>query len=128
MSQQSAIEKQMKNMAGGIRDKLRRALGIRSPSTVMAEIGRYTTEGLALGITDRMPVLDQALAAVSGHVAGTQPVAGRPAVAVSGGTQVVQVAVEVKGVHDPLSVAKEVQRMLLNLKRVHGVNVNLGVA
>ncbi|CAM5617042.1 hypothetical protein SALBM135S_05880 [Streptomyces alboniger] len=128
MSQQSAIEKQMKNMAGGIRDKLRRALGIRSPSTVMAEIGRYTTEGLALGITDRMPVLDQALAAVSGRVAGTQPVAGRPAVAVSGGTQVVQVAVEVKGVHDPLSVAKEVQRMLLNLKRVHGVNVNLGVA
>ncbi|WP_232626720.1 hypothetical protein [Streptomyces alfalfae] len=128
MSQQSAIEKQMKNMAGSARDKIRKALGIRSPSTVMAEIGRYTTEGLALGITDRMPVLDQALAAVSGRVAGTQPVAGRPAVAVSGGTQVVQVAVEVKGVHDPLSVAKEVQRMLLNLKRTHGVNVTLGVA
>ncbi|WP_237773281.1 hypothetical protein [Streptomyces luteocolor] len=127
-SQQSAIEKQMLKIAKGMDKAIRRALGIKSPSTVMAQVGRYSTEGLAAGLTDRMPVLDQALAAVSGRVAATRPVVGRPAVATAGGAQVVHLSVEVKGVHDPLSVAKELQRMLLNLKRTHGVNVSLGVA
>ncbi|MGW2226791.1 hypothetical protein [Streptomyces formicae] len=127
MSQQSAIEKQMARLAKGINSKIRKALGIRSPSTVMAEVGRYTTEGLALGLTDRMPVLDQALAAVAGRVAATRPVVGRAAVQ-GGGGQVVNIQVDVHDAMDPVAVAREVQKMLLHLKRSQGVNVSLGVA
>ncbi|MEU5580929.1 hypothetical protein ABZ791_30095 [Streptomyces huasconensis] len=127
-SQQSAIEKQMLKIAKGMDRAIRRALGIKSPSTVMAQLGRYSTEGLARGLTDRMPVLDQALAAVSGRVAATRPVVGRPAVAASGSAQVVHVQVDISGALDPVAVGKEVQKVLLKLKRAHGVNVNLGVA
>lgn len=125
-SQQSAIEKQMLKIAKGMDKAIRKALGIRSPSTVMAQVGRYSTEGLAAGLTDRMPVLDQALAAVSGRVAATRPVVGRPAVAAGGGAQIINLSVEVKGVHDPLSVAKEVRRLLLQLDRAHGLNIRVG--
>ncbi|MFF8659458.1 hypothetical protein [Streptomyces huasconensis] len=127
-SQQSAIEKQMLKIAKGMDRAIRRALGIKSPSTVMAQLGRYSTEGLARGLTDRMPVLDQVPAAVSGRVAATRPVVGRPAVAASGSAQVVHVQVDISGALDPVAVGKEVQKVLLKLKRAHGVNVNLGVA
>ncbi|MEU5192754.1 hypothetical protein AB0G86_01650 [Streptomyces scabiei] len=126
-SQQDAIEKLMLKIAKGMQKALRRALGIKSPSTVMARLGAYSTEGLARGLVDGMPVLDQALAAVSGRVAATQPVIGRPAAVASGGGQPVHVQVDVHGAVDPVATARAVRRMLLELKRVQGVNINLGV-
>ncbi|WP_172384805.1 hypothetical protein [Streptomyces sp. MNP-20] len=126
-SQQKAIERQMLKIAKAMDKAIRRALGIRSPSTVMARLGRYSTEGLALGLTGGMPALDRALGAVSGRVAATRP-ALRPAVTGGGATQVVNVQVDVTGAIDPVATARQIQRVLVGLKRVNGVNVNLGVA
>ncbi|WSL21713.1 hypothetical protein OG302_22280 [Streptomyces sp. NBC_01283] len=127
-SQQSAIEKQMLKIAKGMDKAIRKALGIRSPSTVMAQVGRHSTEGLAHGLTDRMPLLNTALRAVGGKIGGIYPVFGRPALANGVGGQVVQIQIDVHGAMDPVAVGKELQRVLVKLKRTQGVNVNLGVA
>lgn len=51
---------------------------------------------------------------------------GRPA-AVSRTTQVVNVQIDVSGALDPAATARAIQQLLLNLKRIGGVNINLGV-
>ncbi|MFF1650129.1 hypothetical protein [Streptomyces sp. NPDC058240] len=128
-SQQKAIEDQMVKIAKGMQKAIKKALGIKSPSRVMAELGRYSTEGLAVGLTERMPVLDRALGAVTDRVASAQPVIGRPAVVSGrGGAQPVQIQIDVHGAMDPVAVGREIQRVLLQLKRTQGLNVNLGVA
>ncbi|MEU9656724.1 phage tail tape measure protein [Streptomyces chartreusis] len=48
--QQSAIEKQMLQIAKGMSKSIRAALGIKSPSRVMAMVGHYTGQGLIDGI------------------------------------------------------------------------------
>ncbi|MGJ5826072.1 hypothetical protein [Streptomyces ossamyceticus] len=125
-SQQDAIEKLMVKIAKGMERALKRALGIKSPSTVMARLGAYSTEGLAQGLGDGMPLLDRALAEVSERVAGTQPVIGRPAVTTGGG-QPVHVQIDVHGSIDPVATARAIRKALLELKRVHGVSIDLGV-
>lgn len=42
----------IKSFATNVKDKLKKFFGIKSPSKVTAEIGRYLTEGLGLGIED----------------------------------------------------------------------------
>lgn len=126
-SQQKAIEDQMLKIAKGMQKAIKAALGIKSPSTVMAKIGRHTTEGLAVGLVDRMPVLDRALSSVSGRVAATRPTIGRPAVAGAGGGVVYHVHVEVHDAMDPIAVGKELQRVLVRLGRAQGATVDLKV-
>ncbi|MFB7219336.1 hypothetical protein [Streptomyces sp. NPDC056227] len=126
-SQQDAIEKQMLKIAKGMQKAIKKALGIKSPSRVMAQLGRYSTEGLAAGLGERMPVLDRALGAVTDRVASAQPVIGRPAVVGGGASQPVQIQIDVHGAMDPVAVGRELQRVLLQLKRTQGVNVQLGV-
>jgi hypothetical protein len=53
-------------------------------------------------------------------------VTGRPAAA-GGGRQPVNVQVDVHGAIDPVATARAIRKMLLELKRVQGVNINLGV-
>jgi TP901 family phage tail tape measure protein len=50
-SQQSAIEKQMLKIADAMKNAIKKALGIHSPSRVFAEIGGFITSGLANGVT-----------------------------------------------------------------------------
>lgn len=50
----NAIKNVGKSIAGGIKG----ALKIKSPSRVMMEYGEFTTEGLAKGMEDRMPLLE----------------------------------------------------------------------
>lgn len=50
----------VKSVAGGIQDKMKSMLGIHSPSTVMAKIGGFVTEGLANGITGNGGLIDKA--------------------------------------------------------------------
>ncbi|WP_406420055.1 hypothetical protein [Streptomyces sp. NBC_00842] len=127
-SQQKAIEDQMVKIAKGMQKAIKKALGIKSPSRVMAQLGRYSTEGLAVGLTERMPMLDRALGAVTDRVASAQPVIGRPAVVGGGsGSRPVQIQIDVHGAMDPVAVGRELQRVLLQLKRTQGVNVQLGV-
>ncbi|WUO12783.1 hypothetical protein OG985_21755 [Streptomyces sp. NBC_00289] len=127
-SQQKSIEKLMTDIAKGMQKALRRALGIKSPSTVMARLGAYSTQGLARGLVDGLPVLDRALGTVSGRVAATQPVIGRPAVAAGGGgATVIQLHVEVRPGADAEAVWSEIRTGLLSLKRHHGL-AELGLA
>ncbi|WP_327655694.1 hypothetical protein [Streptomyces sp. NBC_00483] len=123
-SQQKAIEKKMLSIAKGMDKAIRRALGIKSPSRVMAEVGRYTTEGLAVGLTERTPVLDRALGEVAGRVAATRPVLGRPAVAAGAGGGMV-VNVNIASAMDPVAVAREVQKVIVRYGRVQGTAITL---
>ncbi|WP_055590126.1 phage tail tape measure protein [Peterkaempfera griseoplana] len=49
-SQQKAIEAQMLKIARAMQTAIKHALGIKSPSRVMAELGDFTAKGLAVGI------------------------------------------------------------------------------
>jgi len=123
-SQQKAIENQMLKIAKSMDKAIRKALGIRSPSRVMAEVGRYSTDGLAAGLTERTPVLDRALSEVAGRVAATRPVLGRPAVAAGAGGGMV-VTVNIANAMDPVAVAREVQKVIVRYGRVQGTAITL---
>lgn len=129
--EQKKIEDLMMSIAKGMQKAIRKALGIKSPSTVMAQLGRHSTAGLAAGLTDGMPVLDHALRLVSARVAATRPVIGHPVVAAGGrgagpGPTVIQAHFHIESM-DTLAVAQQVRKVLLELKRSHGLNVTLGV-
>ncbi|MFJ8555314.1 hypothetical protein [Streptomyces sp. NPDC093676] len=122
-AQQADIEKTMINIAKAMQKSIKKALGIRSPSRVMAQLGNYSTQGLARGLIEGMPVLDRSLAEVSGRVAATRPVVGRPAVVGGGGSM--YVTVHVHDARDPIATAKTTRRELLKLQRQFGTNVEL---
>lgn len=125
--QQKSIEKLMVDIARGMQKAIKKALGIKSPSTVMARLGEYSTQGLARGLVGGMPVLDRALDTVSGRVAATQPVIGRPAVVAGrGGGTVINIHVDGVLV-DQLGAARAVRQALLDLKRTNGGG-DLGIA
>lgn len=131
-SQEAAIEQLMTKIAKSMQTALRRALGIRSPSTVMAGEGGHATEGVAVGVIHRLPVLHAALARVSAAVAGTPlafapaPAAGVPA-ATTRAQQTGPISITVPGIGG-LVVAKELQRAFLELKRTSGLNISLEIA
>jgi len=130
--QQKAIEKQMLRIARGMQSAIRKALGIHSPSTVMAALGGHATEGIAVGAVARLPVLERAMTRVAGTVAGTPLAFGRPQPATATGRAghgpvVMQVTFNMSTL-DPLAGAREVRRVLLELKRTYGLNIDLGVA
>ncbi|MFG3426134.1 hypothetical protein [Streptomyces californicus] len=126
-SQQDAIEKQMLKIAKSMDKAIRKALGIRSPSTVAAVPGGHFTEGIAKGAVDALPVLDRAMDTVAGRMASMRPVVGRPAVVGAGaGVQPIQATITVQSL-DPLAAAREVQKLLLKLGRSQGGAVTLQV-
>lgn len=61
--QQKNIEKAMMKLAKSMEKALKRALGIKSPSKVMQQVGDYTAEGFAIGV-QRNTSKDQAWAAL----------------------------------------------------------------
>ncbi|MFF2014000.1 phage tail tape measure protein [Streptomyces sp. NPDC058195] len=63
-SQQKAIEKQMATIAKGMQKAIRQALGIHSPSRVMATVGRYIPQGLVRGIDGGRGAVDASMAAL----------------------------------------------------------------
>ncbi|GGY81097.1 hypothetical protein CP967_08670 [Streptomyces nitrosporeus] len=127
-SQQDAIEKQMVKIAKAMDKAIRKALGIKSPSTVAAVSGGYFTEGIAKGAVDQLPVLDRAMGAVAGRMSGMRPVIGRPAVAGAGvGGVVYNINVVVHEAMDPVAVGREMQRVLVRYGRAQGATVSLNV-
>jgi chorismate mutase len=129
-SQQKDLEKLMEKIAKSMQKALRKALGIRSPARKLIPDGINTARGIAVGVLQGLPHINSAMQAVAGRVTGTvgrTAVAGRPAVAGRGGGPV-NVQIDVHGAMDPVAVGREIRRTLLELKRVHGLNVNLGVA
>ncbi|MFJ9394661.1 hypothetical protein ACIRQT_07225 [Streptomyces californicus] len=126
-SQQAAIEKQMVKIAKSMDKAIRKALGIKSPSTVAAVSGGFFTQGVAKGAVDQLPVLDRAMDTVAGRMASMRPVVGRPAVVGAGaGGTVVHAHIKVESL-DPFAAAREVQKALLKLGRSQGGAVTLQI-
>lgn len=76
----------MLSIAKSMQAAIRKALGIKSPSTVMAEVGRQSTLGLLQGIAGPVPAVKKAMSGVArtltaGFVSsgrtGTLPAGGR---------------------------------------------------
>ncbi|MGW1000739.1 phage tail tape measure protein [Streptomyces sp. NPDC002520] len=60
--EQKAIEKQMLKIAEGMSEAIKKALGIHSPSTLMAdEVGRFIPPGVVKGMQQTAPQLDAAM-------------------------------------------------------------------
>ncbi|MFF5773841.1 hypothetical protein ACFY8V_32910 [Streptomyces californicus] len=126
-SQQAAIEKQMLKIAKSMDKAIRKALGIKSPSTVAAVSGGFFTQGVAKGAVDQLPVLDRAMDTVAGRMATMRPVVGRAAVVGAGaGGMVVHAHIKVESL-DPFAAAREVQKALLKLGRSQGGAVTLQI-
>ncbi|MFE0651335.1 hypothetical protein ACFVZH_22380 [Streptomyces sp. NPDC059534] len=63
-AQQSAIERQMLVIAKGMQTAIKRALGIRSPSRVMAALGQFIPAGLVRGINAGRSAVDASMASL----------------------------------------------------------------
>ncbi|MFF3092263.1 phage tail tape measure protein [Streptomyces cyaneofuscatus] len=61
-SEQKAIERQMLVIAKGMQRAIKKALGIKSPSRVMALIGRFIPRGLVAGIDGERGLVDRSMA------------------------------------------------------------------
>ncbi|MFD7709468.1 hypothetical protein [Streptomyces sp. NPDC059786] len=119
-SQQKDLEKYMLSIAKSMQKTLKKALGIKSPSRVMAALGVFSTRGLADGLLEGLPHVDRAMTAVAGRVAAA-PVVGRPAVVASAGSGAApQIHVTVNGAIDPYSTAREIEKVLAKYRRGRG--------
>ncbi|MET8172852.1 phage tail tape measure protein [Streptomyces clavifer] len=121
-SQQKAIEKQMANLAKGMASSIKKALGIHSPSRLMAdEVGSMVPAGIMEGMADGQASLDRAMAQVvqPGVVSAQAQVAGRQMaptplsapLLTAGGTQ--RLRVEITG-------REEVKRLIRVIVREDG--------
>lgn len=131
-SQQKGIEALMVKIAKGMQKALRKALGINSPATKLIPDGENTARGVGVGVLKGVPFVERAMDTMAGRMVGRAApgfaaVAGRPAVAGGSGVQRVHVDINVSGTSDPVAIARELQRQLIHLKRVSGVNISLGV-
>jgi hypothetical protein len=72
-AQQKNIEKLMLSIARGMQKAIRRALGIKSPSTVMDALGRLTVDGLRGGILGEVSAVDRAMTRIAAAVASGVP-------------------------------------------------------
>ena len=63
-SKQKQIEAQMLAIAKGMSKAIKKALGIKSPSKVMAQVGAYTAEGLRQGIEAGRPAVNRSMASL----------------------------------------------------------------
>ncbi|MFM9602675.1 phage tail tape measure protein [Streptomyces turgidiscabies] len=63
-SQQKAIERQMLAIARGMSKAIRAALGIKSPSRVMALVGQHTAQGLIKGVEGERSAVNRSMASL----------------------------------------------------------------
>jgi len=63
-SKQAEIEKAMLQIARGMSKAIRKALGIKSPSKVMAQVGAYTAEGLRKGIEGERAAVNRSMSSL----------------------------------------------------------------
>lgn len=101
-SQQKAIEQQMLAIAKGMSKSIKKALGIKSPSKLMADqVGSMVPAGIIGGINDGQGALDRRMAAVvqappssaTAGLARQMAPQAAPLMAGSGGTQVIRIEV-----------------------------------
>ncbi|MFD4786601.1 phage tail tape measure protein [Streptomyces sp. NPDC058459] len=117
--EQAAIERQMLSIAQGMQRAIKKALGIRSPSRLMADtVGRFIPPGIVRGMAQTTPQLDAAMHAL---VKPEQPAAGRPLTATGMAPQMgaqsgglVRVRIDFTGADG------EMKRMFRRMVRVDG--------
>jgi hypothetical protein len=80
-SQLSSVDAAITKMADSITAAIKKALKIRSPSLVFAEIGGYLPQGLAQGVDAESAVAESAVARMAARTAGAygRQAAGHPA-------------------------------------------------
>ncbi|WP_328757474.1 phage tail tape measure protein [Streptomyces sp. NBC_00271] len=88
-SQQKAIEKQMMKIATAMQKAIKRALGIKSPSTVFAAIGQWIPRGLAAGVAGGAHHATTAVNRLATSVAGAGEFSGSGLALAGGGGPVV---------------------------------------
>lgn len=116
-SQQKAIETQMMTIALAMQKAIRKALGIHSPSRVMAALGQYIPQGLARGIDGGRAAVDRSMSSLvtpprsltASGVAGG--LAGAPAQPVE---HVTRVIIDVQGGPD------EMKKLIRKMVRTDG--------
>ncbi|WP_327342720.1 hypothetical protein [Streptomyces europaeiscabiei] len=91
-AQQKNIEKLMLSIAKGMQKAIRKALGIRSPSQVMAELGRMSVLGLQGGIARAVPRITAAMNGVAGAMTSGVPSLGAGGVPAVAGLSAVRTA------------------------------------
>ncbi|MFB7285432.1 hypothetical protein [Actinacidiphila glaucinigra] len=119
-AQQKDIEKLMLKIATGMQKSIRKALGIKSPSTVFRRLGAYTTEGLALGLMDRAGMVAGAVSRVTDVVAGASmsvPVGATLGAGAGGGGNVY---ITVEGAIDPDGTARTIDKVMAKYRRHRG--------
>lgn len=85
-SQEHAIEQQMLKIAKAMQKAIKKALGIKSPSTVFAEIGTWIPKGLAKGVDGGAQHATDAVHRLAGSVAGAGS-RGGAGIALAGGAR-----------------------------------------
>jgi TP901 family phage tail tape measure protein len=83
-SQEKAIEKQMLKIANAMKKAIKKALGIKSPSAVFAEIGGWIPKGLAKGVDGAAQHATHAVDRLASSVVGAGKF-GAAGLAVAGG-------------------------------------------
>lgn len=63
-NQQGKIEKEMDKIADAMVKSIKKKLGIKSPSRVFAEVGKFTAEGLSRGLSDKSDLVADSAAAM----------------------------------------------------------------
>jgi hypothetical protein len=117
-SQEKAVVDQMYKLAKAMEKAIKKALGIKSPSRVAHAIGVNFGQGLSGGTLASLPAVGRAVDAVAGRMAGIRPMPGRAAGASAGGGSPIYITVQ--GAIDPVSTAKQLQRVLVKLDRTNG--------
>jgi phage-related protein len=84
-SQEKAIERQMMKIAKSMQKAIKRALGIKSPSTVFAEIGTWIPKGLAKGVDGSARHATSAVHRLATSVAGAGSFSGAGLALAGGG-------------------------------------------
>lgn len=114
-SKQDAIEKQMMRIAKSMETAIKKALGIKSPSKVMEEVGDFTAEGFAVGVQKNRSVQPAWASMLNTPRGGTT--AGKRADMVGGGRQVIEVVLNLDG----QTVARQIFDPLRKETRTRGV-------
>ncbi|WP_189764625.1 phage tail tape measure protein [Streptomyces xanthochromogenes] len=83
-SQEKAIQAQMVKIAKSMQSAIKKALGIRSPSRVFADLGQFVPQGLAQGIQDATHHATTAARGLATAVTGAGAL-GTPGLAMGGG-------------------------------------------
>ncbi|MFD9398334.1 phage tail protein [Streptomyces sp. NPDC060011] len=114
---QDAIEKQMLKIAKSMERSIKRALGIKSPSKVMEQVGHHTAEGFALGMT-RNKSIRPAWSSML-NLPRSAPSSGRPAVQGAGSAPTVVLEIRSGGSRLDDAIVEIVRKSV----RVKGGNV-----